>query len=79
MMMYSVPTSLVSLPEYLPNRMRSPTLTSRATSVPSSSRLAVPYGHDFTFLRLFLGGIGDDDAVARGFLLFDPLHHDAVV
>ena len=79
MMMYSVPSSLISLPEYLPNRMRSPTLTSRATSLPSSSRLPLPDGHHFAFLRLFLGGIGDDDAVARGFLFLDPLHHDAVV
>jgi hypothetical protein len=37
------------------------------------------YGQDFTFLRLLLGGIGDDDAISRGFLLLDPLHHDAVV
>ena len=79
MMMYSVPSSLISLPEYLPNRMRSPTLTSRATSLPSSSRLPLPDGHHFALLRLFLGGIGDDDAVARGFLFLDPLHHDAVV
>ena len=41
--------------------------------------LAMPDGHDFALLRLFLGGIGDDDAVARGFLFLDPLHHDAVV
>jgi len=39
----------------------------------------VTYGQDFTLLRLFLGGIGDDDAVARGFLLLDPLYHKAVV
>src|SRR5271165_4417336 len=42
MMMYSVPSSLVSLPEYFPKRMRSPVLTSRATSFPSSSRLPWP-------------------------------------
>ena len=79
MMMYSVPSSLVSLPEYFPNRMRSPALTSRATSCAVLEPLAVADGHDFALLRLFLGGIGDDDAVARGFLFFDPLHHDAVV
>src|SRR5579862_9273546 len=42
MMMYSVPSSLISLPEYLPNRMRSPALTSNATTVPSSRRLPFP-------------------------------------
>jgi len=41
--------------------------------------LALPDGHHFTFLGFFLSRIGDDDAVARGFLFLDPLHHDAVV
>jgi hypothetical protein len=41
--------------------------------------LAVTYRQDFTFLRLFLGGIRDDDAVARNFLLLDTLHHEAIV
>jgi hypothetical protein len=35
-------------------------------------------GDDFAFLRLFLGGVGDDDpALGRGFF-FDALHEDAV-
>ena len=33
----------------------------------------------FALLRLFLGGIGNDDSAARGFFFFDPLHYDAVV
>src|ERR1017187_9297312 len=41
--------------------------------------LAMTYCHDFTLLRLFLSRIGDDNAAARGFLLVDPLHHNAVV
>src|SRR4051794_25254060 len=40
---------------------------------------AMADGNDLTFLRLFLRRIRDDDAVARGFLFLDPLHHDAVV
>jgi len=40
---------------------------------------AVTCRQAFAFLRLLLGGIGDDDAVARGFLLLDPLYHKAVV
>src|SRR5437879_6301612 len=40
---------------------------------------ATPNSNDFAFLRLLLGRIGDDDAVARGFLFLDPLYHDAVV
>src|ERR1039457_2165068 len=42
MIRYSKPSTFVSLPEYFPKRMRSPTLTSRATSLPSSSRLPWP-------------------------------------
>src|SRR3984957_3871432 len=38
----SSPSSLMSLPEYLPNRMRLPTSTSRGTSLPSSRRLPLP-------------------------------------
>ena len=41
--------------------------------------LAMTNGDHFAFLRLLFGGIGDDDAVPRGFLFLNPLHHDAVV
>src|SRR5688572_2761383 len=41
--------------------------------------LATPHGDYFTFLRLFLSRIGNDYAVARGFLLLDSLHDDAVI
>src|SRR2546421_4723386 len=33
---------------------------------------------DLPFLRLFLGGIGDDDAALFGFFLFDRLHKHAI-
>src|SRR5438105_12275 len=36
MMMKSSPSSLISVPEYLPNRMRSPSLTSSGRTFPSS-------------------------------------------
>jgi hypothetical protein len=35
--------------------------------------LAMTYGQDFTFLRLLLSRIGNDDAVARGLLFLNPL------
>ena len=35
-------------------------------------------GDDFAFLRLFLGGVGNDDAALFGFFLFDRLHEHAV-
>src|ERR1017187_827994 len=40
--------------------------------------LAGAEGDDDAFLRLFLGGIGNDDAALFGFLLFDRFHEDAV-
>ena len=40
---------------------------------------ALPDGHHFTLLRLFLSRIGNDDAFVRGFLFLDALYHDAVV
>src|SRR2546422_6674438 len=42
MIRYSSPSTLMSLLEYLPNRMWSPTFTSTGTSLPSSSRLPCP-------------------------------------
>src|SRR5262247_939925 len=39
---YSVPSIFTVLPEYFPNRMRSPTLTSSASRFPSSFRLPAP-------------------------------------
>src|SRR5690606_3225008 len=42
MMRRSSPSSLISVPDHLPNRMRSPTLTSSSTSLPASSRAPGP-------------------------------------
>src|SRR5436305_3357369 len=41
--------------------------------------LAVPDSHHFALLGLLFSRIGDDDAVALGLLLLDPLHYNAVV
>ena len=42
MMRYSSPSSLISWPEYLPNRMLSPVFTSSGTRLPSSLNLPLP-------------------------------------
>src|SRR3954470_22358217 len=42
MMMNSSPSILISVPEYLPNRMRSPSFTSRGRTLPSSLDLPLP-------------------------------------
>src|SRR5262249_16332965 len=36
-------------------------------------------GDDFALLRLFLGGVGQNDAAAGGFSFFDPTHENAIV
>src|SRR5438552_14878056 len=41
-MRYSWPSSLTSLPEYLPKRIRSPSFTARGSFLPSSVTLPVP-------------------------------------
>jgi hypothetical protein len=74
----SSPSTLTSVPDHLPNRILSPALTSSGVTC----RLrcgAGAGGDDFAFLRLFLGGVGDDDP-ARGLLLsFYAADEDAVV
>ena len=74
----SSPFSLTSVPDHLPNRILSPALTSSGVIVPSSARAGAD-GDDLALLRLFLGGVGNDDA-ARGFLFsLDTADEHAVV
>src|SRR5690349_20188513 len=41
--------------------------------------LSVTDGDDLTFLWFLLGRVGNHNSIPRGFLLVNPLHHDAVV
>ena len=59
--------------------MVSPSLTSSAMRLPSLSALPAPTRDDLALLRLFLGGVGDDDAADFLFFFLDALHEDAVV
>ena len=56
----------------------SPFFTVNSTFLPSVIHLAGAEGDDFAFLRLFFGGIGNDDAALFDFFLFDRLHEDAI-
>ena len=47
--------------------------------LPSSFDLAVADGDDLALLRLFLGGVGNDDAADLLFAFVDALDEDAVV
>ncbi len=69
----------ISLPEYLPNRMRSPFSTSSGTSFPVFQALALADGYHFSFLRLLFGGIRNKQTTNFGLLLLDPFHHDPVI
>ncbi len=79
MMMYSVPSSLDLVAGVFAEQDAVADFDVEGDHVAVIEPLAMPDGHDFTLLGLFLSRIGDDDAVARGFLFLDPLHHDAVV
>ena len=60
MIMYSSPSSLISLPEYLPNRILIADLARQAAmSFAIFQTFAFADGHDFAFLRLFLGRVRD--------------------
>ena len=78
MMSRSSPSILTSVPDHLPNRMRSPAFTSSGVDLAAVVAGAGADGDDFAFLRLFLGGVGDDDpALGLGFF-FDALDEHAV-
>ncbi len=79
MMRYSSLSSVTSLPEYLPNRIRSPAFTARGIFFPSSVTLPAADGDDLAFLRFLLGGVGDHDATTLDISLLEALYQDAVV
>ena len=68
----------MSLPVYLPNKIRSPTFTSSGIRWPFL-HLAGTDGDYFALVRLFFSRIGDDDPALRGFFLFQPAYEDAVM
>ena len=79
MIRYSSPSSLMSLPEYFPNRMRSPLLNIQRNHFAIFQALALSDGYNFALLGLFLGRVGDKQATDLGFLLLDPFDNDAVI
>ena len=79
MMKRSLPSSLISWPEYLPNRIWSPALTSSGTRVPSLSHAAAADGDDRAALRLLLGAVGDDDAADLLLAFVEAVDDDPVV
>ena len=75
----SSPSSFTSVPDHLPNRMRSPCLDVERHELAGLVAGAGAGGDDFALHRLFFGRVGDDNA-ARGLLFgFKPTDHDPVV
>ena len=54
-------------------------MTSSGNALAVVLRLAVADGDDLALLRLFLGGVRDDDSADLLFPFLDALHEDAVV
>ena len=79
MMSRSSPSILTSVPDHLPNSTRSPAFTSSGIELAAFVAGAGADRDDLAFLRLFLGGVGNDDAAFGLFLAFEALDHDAVV
>ena len=75
----SSPSILTSVPDHLPNRMRSPAFTSSGTSWPGFVAGTRARGDDFALHRLFLGRVGDDDAARGLFLGVEAADHDPVM
>ena len=79
MMRSSLPSIFTSVPDHLPNRMRSPDLDVERLKLAALVAGARADGDNFALHRLLLGGIGNDDA-ARGLgFASDAANHDAVM
>src|SRR2546427_11159635 len=78
MMSSSSSPILTSVPDHFPKRIRSLALTSRGVSLPFSVAPARADGDHFAFLRLLLGGIGDDDAAFGLLFALEAFDHDSV-
>jgi hypothetical protein len=70
MMSSSSSPILTSVPDHFPKRTRSPAL-----SLPVSGT----HSDDLTFLRLLLGGIGDNDSAFGLLFTLEALDHDPVM
>ena len=68
----------MSEPEYLPDRILSPAWTAGVASA-RFEELAPAHRDHLGVLRFLFGAVGDDDAAALGFLLFQPLDEHAIM
>ena len=70
----------MSLPEYFPNRMRSPDLHVERNKLAIFEALAFSHGDHFAFLGLLFGANPEyRGRPAYVSFLLNPLHHNAVI
>ena len=75
----SSPSSLTSVPDHLPNSTLSPVFTSIGMSLPDFVAAAWSDGDHLTLHRLFLGGVGNDDAASGLLFSVETLDDDTVM
>src|SRR4051794_12394255 len=78
MIIRSSPSSLISLPDHLPNSTRSPAFVERVQRTGIIARARAD-GDDLTFRRLFLSRIGDKNATGGFRFRIDTADQDAVL
>ena len=76
---YSVPSIFTVVPEYLPNRIRSPTLTSSGLALALVVALAGADGDHLALVRLLGDVVGDNDPAGALAFLFEPLDDHAIM
>ena len=74
-----MPSTFTVVPEYLPNRMRSPTLTSSGSDLAVFVLLARADGDDFALVRLLGGVVGDHDPAGGLAFVLEPLDDHAIM
>ena len=70
---------VMSEPEYLPNRMRSPALTSGLDAFARLEQLPAADGLDGGLLGLLFGAIGNDDPALALLAFFQSMDENTVV
>ena len=79
MMRSSSPSIFTSVPDHLPNNTRSPAFEIDGDELARFVPAARTNGDDLAFLRLFLGGVGNDDPALRLLFAFKAAKDDAVM
>ncbi len=75
----STPSTVTSVPLYLPIKTLSPFLDFEGDHLSVIGHFAFAHSDHFGFLGFFLGRVGDDNSALPNFLFFYPLEKNTVV